>query len=54
MMMMQKAKSEDLLIQIGWHDENIFDLGDITGARATEAYDAYLVKTVGNYEDWQI
>ncbi len=35
----QKAKSEvkKLLKEFGWKDENLLDLGDITGARATEA-----------------
>jgi predicted dinucleotide-binding enzyme len=32
-----KNKVRKLLIQIGWHDDNIIDLGDITGARATES-----------------
>jgi 8-hydroxy-5-deazaflavin:NADPH oxidoreductase len=32
-----KTKVKKLLNQIGWKDKNIIDLGDITGARATEA-----------------
>jgi predicted dinucleotide-binding enzyme len=32
-----KARVNKLLNQIGWKDENIIDLGDITGARATES-----------------
>ncbi len=32
-----KSKVQKLLNQIGWHNENIMDLGDITGARATES-----------------
>jgi Predicted dinucleotide-binding enzymes len=32
-----KAKVKKLLNQMGWKDENIIDLGDITGARATES-----------------
>jgi hypothetical protein len=32
-----KAKVKKLLNQIGWKDKNLIDLGDITGARATEA-----------------
>jgi 8-hydroxy-5-deazaflavin:NADPH oxidoreductase len=32
-----KNKVKKLLNQIGWHDENIIDLGDISGARATES-----------------
>jgi predicted dinucleotide-binding enzyme len=36
----QEAKSEvkKLIKELGWKDENILDLGDLTGARATEAY----------------
>jgi predicted dinucleotide-binding enzyme len=32
-----KTKVRKLLNQIGWKDEKIIDLGDITGARATES-----------------
>ncbi len=32
-----KRKVKKLLIQFGWKDENLMDLGDITGARATES-----------------
>jgi hypothetical protein len=32
-----KARVRKLLIQMGWLDENILDLGDITAARATES-----------------
>jgi 8-hydroxy-5-deazaflavin:NADPH oxidoreductase len=32
-----KSKVKKLLNQFGWKDENIIDLGDITGARATES-----------------
>jgi predicted dinucleotide-binding enzyme len=32
-----KTKVKILLNQLGWHDENIIDIGDITGARATES-----------------
>jgi len=32
-----KAKVLKLLKQIGWHDDNLVDLGDISGARATES-----------------
>jgi predicted dinucleotide-binding enzyme len=32
-----KGKVRELLNQIGWRDENIIDLGDITGARACES-----------------
>jgi predicted dinucleotide-binding enzyme len=35
----EEAKSEvrKLLIQFGWNEENLFDLGDISGARAAES-----------------
>jgi 8-hydroxy-5-deazaflavin:NADPH oxidoreductase len=32
-----KVKVKNLLKQIGWKDENLIDLGDITAARATES-----------------
>ena len=32
-----KVKVKKLLNQFGWADENLIDLGDITGARATES-----------------
>jgi predicted dinucleotide-binding enzyme len=32
-----KNKVKKLLNQLGWNDENIIDLGDLTGARATES-----------------
>lgn len=32
-----KDNAKKLLIQIGWKDKNIIDIGDLTGARATEA-----------------
>jgi len=32
-----KTKVKDILNQFGWQDKNIIDLGDITGARATES-----------------
>jgi len=32
-----KKSVRKVLKQLGWHDENIFDLGDITAARATES-----------------
>jgi 8-hydroxy-5-deazaflavin:NADPH oxidoreductase len=32
-----KAKVRSILNEIGWKNENLLDLGDITGARATEA-----------------
>ena len=32
-----KAKVKKLLNQFGWRDENLIDLGDISGARATES-----------------
>jgi predicted dinucleotide-binding enzyme len=32
-----KTRVKKLLNQLGWKDENLLDLGDITGARATES-----------------
>jgi predicted dinucleotide-binding enzyme len=32
-----RTKVKNLLRQIGWKDENLIDLGDITAARATES-----------------
>jgi 8-hydroxy-5-deazaflavin:NADPH oxidoreductase len=32
-----KTEVKKILYQIGWKDENLLDLGDITGARATES-----------------
>ena len=32
-----KTKVRKLLNQFGWRDENLIDLGDISGARATES-----------------
>jgi 8-hydroxy-5-deazaflavin:NADPH oxidoreductase len=32
-----KQKVKELLYQLGWKKENVLDIGDITGARATEA-----------------
>jgi predicted dinucleotide-binding enzyme len=33
-----KKKVKELLLQLGWGDENLVDLGDITGSRGVEAY----------------
>jgi predicted dinucleotide-binding enzyme len=33
-----KEKVKSLLKEFGWNEKNIIDLGDITGARATESY----------------
>ncbi len=46
----EKAKSEvrKLLIQLGWHDENLFDLGDIGGARAAESLLLIWLRVLGN------
>jgi predicted dinucleotide-binding enzyme len=32
-----KTSVKNILNQFGWQDKNIIDLGDITGARATES-----------------
>jgi 8-hydroxy-5-deazaflavin:NADPH oxidoreductase len=42
-----KNKVKNLLNQIGWRDENIIDLGDISAARATEAFVPVWVRVMG-------
>jgi len=42
-----KSKVEKILNQFGWKTENIIDLGDITGARATESYLLIWVRLMG-------
>jgi hypothetical protein len=42
-----KTKVKKLLNQFGWLDENIFDIGDITGARATESLLPIWLKVMG-------
>jgi hypothetical protein len=42
-----KNKVKKLLNQFGWLDENIIDLGDITGARATESMLPIWVRLLG-------
>jgi predicted dinucleotide-binding enzyme len=42
-----KARVSKLLNQFGWLDENIIDLGDITGARATESILPIWVRLLG-------
>jgi 8-hydroxy-5-deazaflavin:NADPH oxidoreductase len=42
-----KAKVEKLLHQFGWTNDNIMDLGDITGARATESILLIWVRVMG-------
>jgi predicted dinucleotide-binding enzyme len=42
-----KSKVWKLLNQFGWLDENIIDLGDITGARATESILPIWVRILG-------
>jgi 8-hydroxy-5-deazaflavin:NADPH oxidoreductase len=42
-----KGKVRKLLTEIGWHEENLFDLGDITAARATEALLPIWLKVMG-------
>ncbi|HFZ8993482.1 TPA: NADPH-dependent F420 reductase [Citrobacter freundii] len=47
-----KSKVKELLIQFGWTDENIIDLGGIITSRATEMYAALLFqisKVSGDY-----
>jgi 8-hydroxy-5-deazaflavin:NADPH oxidoreductase len=42
-----KLKVRKLLIDFGWRDENIIDLGDITGARATESLLPIWIRLMG-------
>jgi 8-hydroxy-5-deazaflavin:NADPH oxidoreductase len=42
-----KTKVKDILNQFGWKDENLFDLGDITGARATESVLPIWLRIIG-------
>lgn len=42
-----KAKVKDLIMELGWKDQNIIDLGDITAARATESYLLLWVRIMG-------
>jgi predicted dinucleotide-binding enzyme len=42
-----KSKVQKLLNQFGWKNENIMDLGDITGARATESVLLIWVRIMG-------
>jgi predicted dinucleotide-binding enzyme len=42
-----KSKVQKLLNQIGWQNENILDLGDITGARAMESVLLIWVRIMG-------
>lgn len=42
-----KSKVQKLLNQFGWKNENIMDLGDITGARATESVLPIWVRIMG-------
>jgi predicted dinucleotide-binding enzyme len=42
-----KAEVKKLLEQFGWKDKNLLDLGDITGARATESLLAIWLRVMG-------
>jgi predicted dinucleotide-binding enzyme len=42
-----KAKVKDLIKELGWKDQNIIDLGDITAARATESFLLLWVRIMG-------
>jgi predicted dinucleotide-binding enzyme len=42
-----KSKVRKLLIEFGWSDENLQDLGDITGARATESFILIWLRVLG-------
>jgi 8-hydroxy-5-deazaflavin:NADPH oxidoreductase len=45
-----KNKVKKLLNQFGWKDENIIDLGDISGARATESVLLIWLRVMGVYQ----
>ena len=45
-----KIKVKKLLYQFGWKDENIIDLGDITGARATESMLPIWLRVMGVFK----
>ena len=45
-----KSKVNKLLNQFGWKDENIIDLGDITGARATESMLPIWLRVMGVFK----
>ena len=42
-----KTRVKNILNQFGWQDKNILDLGDITGARATESMLPIWVRVMG-------
>jgi predicted dinucleotide-binding enzyme len=42
-----KAEVKKLLVQFGWKDENLLDIGDISGARATESLLPVWLKVMG-------
>lgn len=42
-----KKKVKDILLRFGWQDKNIIDLGDLTGARATESVILIWVRLMG-------
>lgn len=42
-----KSKVRKLLKEFGWRDENLLDIGDITGARATESVLPIWLKVMG-------
>jgi predicted dinucleotide-binding enzyme len=46
-----KTRVKKLLNQLGWKDENILDLGDITGARATESVLPIWLRVMGVYKN---
>jgi predicted dinucleotide-binding enzyme len=45
-----KAKVKKLLNQLGWKDENILDLGDISAARATESVMTIWIRVWGTVQ----
>ena len=45
-----KDRVKKLLKEFGWKDENLLDLGDITGARATESLLPIWLRVIGVYK----
>ena len=45
-----KNQVKKLLIQFGWHEENIMDIGDISGARATETLIHTWLRVMGAFQ----
>jgi predicted dinucleotide-binding enzyme len=48
-----KNQVKKLLIEFGWHKENIMDIGDISGARATESLIHTWLRVMGVFQSGQ-